>query len=189
MQNSDEKNGDRLSKVNKRQKLGIVQYLLGLAQIPADNGNGSLVGEQAARLVQDFGVVIDVDNLGVPRDQMRDRVDLAESRQPAPDVHDLAYRRAGAPDEVADGAAEELPFVIAGHAGVRDQLKNPLGGLAISLVVVLSAKQVIVDTRRVGSFRLNVTGWFTDTHRASFSCPVTVICPACYHADTHRSRH
>lgn len=29
MQNSDEKNGDRLSKVNKRQKLGIVQYLLG----------------------------------------------------------------------------------------------------------------------------------------------------------------
>jgi hypothetical protein len=70
---------------------------------------------------------------------VRDGVNLAKSRQPAPDVHELADRRPGTANEIPDGAAEELPVVIAGHAGVWDQLKKLLGGVAIGLAIILPA--------------------------------------------------
>lgn len=47
MQDRDQENGDRLGEVNKRQKLGVVQYFPGPTQVAADGINGRLACEKA----------------------------------------------------------------------------------------------------------------------------------------------
>jgi hypothetical protein len=93
------------------------------------------------------GVVVDVHDPRVRRHLVGDLVDVALGGQARPDVQELAD--AGLGGQIADGALQEGAVLPGTLAGLRRCGENRVGGGAVNGIVVLTAKQRIVDPRRV----------------------------------------
>ncbi len=80
MQNRDQQHRHRPGQVQQPPHVRVVEDRLRLAQVGQNGQGGGLVGQQRVGMRMDHRVVVDVDHPGVPRDLLRDLVDVALGR-------------------------------------------------------------------------------------------------------------
>ena len=126
------------------------KHLAGIAQVGVDIRAGALgrARQQRPRVGEHDRVVVHVDDPAVRRDPLGDLMGVLRGGQAGADVEELADSRLER--EVAHRAVEKR--AVGAHAREHDRadLDDRLGGRPVRGVVVLAAKEVIVDTSRVG---------------------------------------
>jgi alditol oxidase len=145
VQDRDQRDRHRLREV--KQSACLAEDGAGVAQVGVDVLGGPRVaaGEQRAGVGEHDRVVVHVHHTGLRRDRLGDLVGVARRRDAGADVEELPDPRLGG--EVADDAAEERPVGPRGERPLGVDLECHLGLGPVGGVIVLAAKQVVVNPR------------------------------------------
>jgi hypothetical protein len=140
--------GDRLAEVEELADLGVVQDLVGLEDVGADEQRLVVLLQQRPPVREHHRVVVDVEDLGVRLQPLHDLVRVLRRRQAGTTVQvlrdaRLAGQEAAGPDqEVAVGPGQVGD--LGGHGGDLAQY------LAVDLEVVLAAQERVVHPGDAG---------------------------------------
>jgi hypothetical protein len=103
-------------------------------------------------------VVVYIDNAGLRRDPLSNLVGVVDRRQAGADIEELMDSHLTG--KVRHGTDEKSSALAGSIHDSRKELANPVTGLAVDSVVVLTAQPVVPDPGRVWHPSVDLVPWF-----------------------------
>jgi hypothetical protein len=88
-----------LDGIDQRAQIRMPQHAVRVTQVPEDDADPVMAGQQVAGLLPDHGIIIHIDDPAARVHEMHHLVGVADGRQPGPDIDELADALLGYPQD------------------------------------------------------------------------------------------